>query len=328
MAFAVPAERAAAAVNDLVEVREGLVRLRGVLLPEEQSSSPWAELMDGMMNKLSSTIWALGGAVAGEAEAAGSADGVVVKQTGESSTRRTRKRSLSRRSQHSNDKRITATLDDGHVWRKYGQKNIQNSTHPRSYYRCTHQVDQGCMAKRQVQLCEADPSKYDVTYYGKHTCRDPSTMINPAAIVATAGANNIISFATASYPTATGFASQLVMEGTSTTQLYSPSWCTSGGGDDVFSSSGEPEFIQWDELAAAVVGSSLTRPPGADVVDGGLCAGGERRDIGDTAAGGGEDFGGDADSSPSSPSDDGSLGIGASAMMASIRSIPKFDRCI
>ncbi|KAG8096052.1 hypothetical protein GUJ93_ZPchr0013g35123 [Zizania palustris] len=257
MAFAVPAERAAAAVNDLVEVREGLVRLRGGLLPEDQSSSPWAELMDGMMNKLSSTIWALGGAVAGESEAAGSADGVVVKQmAGESSTRRTKKRSLfSRRSRHSNNKRIAATLDDGHVWRKYGQKNIQNSTHPRSYYRCTHQVDEGCMAKRQVQLCEADPSKYDITYYGEHTCRDPSTMINPAAIVATDGANNIISFATtASYPTATDLAShQLAMEGTSTTQLYSSSWCTSGGDDDVFSSSGEPEFIQWDELSAAVV---------------------------------------------------------------------------
>ncbi|RWW25297.1 hypothetical protein GW17_00010372 [Ensete ventricosum] len=40
--------------------------------------------------------------------------------------------------------------------------------------RCTHKFDQGCMAVRQVQRSEADPSTYLITYLGEHTCRDPA----------------------------------------------------------------------------------------------------------------------------------------------------------
>ncbi|VAH90705.1 unnamed protein product [Triticum turgidum subsp. durum] len=76
-----------------------------------------------------------------------------------------------------------------------GQKEIQNSTHPRSYYRCTHKSDQGCNAKRQAQICETHPIKYDITYYGEHTCKPPSN--TPMIIVAASDdrAENLVSFA-------------------------------------------------------------------------------------------------------------------------------------
>ncbi|TVU19878.1 EcWRKY-24, partial [Eragrostis curvula] len=62
------------------------------------------------------------------------------------------------------------TLDDGFIWRKYGQKEICDSKYPWLYFRCTYKEDRGCMAKRQVQRSEADPSVYFITYFGEHTC--------------------------------------------------------------------------------------------------------------------------------------------------------------
>uniref|UniRef100_J3LNI8 WRKY domain-containing protein n=1 Tax=Oryza brachyantha TaxID=4533 RepID=J3LNI8_ORYBR len=226
----------------------------------------------------------------------------------------------------SSNKTVAATLDDGHVWRKYGQKDIQNSPHPRSYYRCTHKVDQGCTATRHIQRCENDPSNYVITYYGEHTCRDPSTIIPTGAIAngagvasdGAAGANNIISFAAVRYvadaATATvgyGASSRLAREGTTSTagtRPTSPSWGASGG-DDVFSSSGEP-FMQWDELAAAVVHVSSAAVTSSTV--GSAPAAENDGANGDTAAGGGGEGGsgggGGPGSFPSSPST-GSLGF-------------------
>ncbi|KAL6609783.1 hypothetical protein ACP70R_039752 [Stipagrostis hirtigluma subsp. patula] len=60
--------------------------------------------------------------------------------------------------------------EDGFLWRKYGQKDIQNSKYPRTYFRCSYKPDNGCMATRQVQQLEEDPSLYVVTYFGEHTC--------------------------------------------------------------------------------------------------------------------------------------------------------------
>ncbi|XP_030534614.1 probable WRKY transcription factor 70 [Rhodamnia argentea] len=67
---------------------------------------------------------------------------------------------------------ISSTKDDGHAWRKYGQKDILNSTFPRCYFRCTHKHDQGCRATKQVQKMEDDPKVYQITYIGNHTCRE------------------------------------------------------------------------------------------------------------------------------------------------------------
>nr|GEU57425.1 probable WRKY transcription factor 70 [Tanacetum cinerariifolium] len=57
---------------------------------------------------------------------------------------------------------ITSYTDDGHSWRKYGQKAIINATHKRNYYRCTHKFDQGCQATKQVQKIEDEPPKVPV----------------------------------------------------------------------------------------------------------------------------------------------------------------------
>lgn len=61
--------------------------------------------------------------------------------------------------------------DDGHSWRKYGQKDILGAKHPRAYYRCTHRNSQNCPATKQVQRTDDHPALFDVVYHGEHTCR-------------------------------------------------------------------------------------------------------------------------------------------------------------
>ncbi|XP_075476385.1 putative WRKY transcription factor 30 [Primulina tabacum] len=70
-------------------------------------------------------------------------------------------------------------LDDGHSWRKYGQKDILRSEYPREYYRCTH--GKGCLARKQVQRSDEDPTAYEVAYKGHHTCHNnpPIPIIQP-----------------------------------------------------------------------------------------------------------------------------------------------------
>ncbi|KAL8539419.1 hypothetical protein ACS0TY_001149 [Phlomoides rotata] len=65
--------------------------------------------------------------------------------------------------------------EDGYTWRKYGQKEILGSTYPRAYYRCTHQKFYNCPAKKQVQRLDDDPSTFEITYRGNHTCHMSST---------------------------------------------------------------------------------------------------------------------------------------------------------
>jgi hypothetical protein len=67
--------------------------------------------------------------------------------------------------------RVGCAADDGHSWRKYGQKDILGTKHPRAYYRCTHRNSQGCPATKQVQRTDDDPAAFDVVYHGDHTCR-------------------------------------------------------------------------------------------------------------------------------------------------------------
>ncbi|KAL0730767.1 hypothetical protein Bca4012_026861 [Brassica carinata] len=60
--------------------------------------------------------------------------------------------------------------DDVFSWRKYGQKDILGAKYPRSYYRCTFRNTQNCWATKQVQRSDADPTIFDLTYKGTHTC--------------------------------------------------------------------------------------------------------------------------------------------------------------
>ncbi|KAL6614257.1 hypothetical protein ACP70R_036527 [Stipagrostis hirtigluma subsp. patula] len=60
---------------------------------------------------------------------------------------------------------------DGHLWRKYGQKNIKDADHPRLYYRCSYRGDKQCLASKMVQQeNEEDPPLFTVTYTYEHTC--------------------------------------------------------------------------------------------------------------------------------------------------------------
>ncbi|KAK6158856.1 hypothetical protein DH2020_006170 [Rehmannia glutinosa] len=57
---------------------------------------------------------------------------------------------------------LEGQLDDGYNWRKYGQKDILGANHPRAYYRCTHRNTQGCLATKQVQRADDDPSVFEM----------------------------------------------------------------------------------------------------------------------------------------------------------------------
>lgn len=67
---------------------------------------------------------------------------------------------------------LEGPLDDGFSWRKYGQKDILGARHPRGYYRCTHRNIQGCLATKQVQRSDYDPTIFEITYRGCHTCNN------------------------------------------------------------------------------------------------------------------------------------------------------------
>ncbi|GAB4844578.1 hypothetical protein Ancab_037976 [Ancistrocladus abbreviatus] len=69
---------------------------------------------------------------------------------------------------------LEGPLVDGYSWRKYGQKDILGANFPRGYYRCTHRYTQGCLATKQVQRSNDDPTVVQVMYRGHHTCKKSS----------------------------------------------------------------------------------------------------------------------------------------------------------
>lgn len=82
--------------------------------------------------------------------------------------------------------------EDGHTWRKYGQKDILGAQHPRSYYRCTHKHDLGCQATKKVQRPDDNPSVFEVTYSGVHSCQSDTRLLHfPFPISQIPGSNTI-----------------------------------------------------------------------------------------------------------------------------------------
>ncbi|KAE9447537.1 hypothetical protein C3L33_20568, partial [Rhododendron williamsianum] len=115
-----------------------------------------------------------------------------------------RRGSYKRRKTTETSTRTTPNLvDDGHAWRKYGQKVILNAKHPRNYYRCTHKFDQGCLATKQVQITEEDPPLYRTTYHGSHTCQNllkPPQIILDSTIPGDSSNSVFLSFGSTNYP--------------------------------------------------------------------------------------------------------------------------------
>jgi hypothetical protein len=56
--------------------------------------------------------------------------------------------------------------DDGHSWRKYGQKELKESI-VRHYFKCK---DKNCQARKCLDQTLTHPIKTEMTYVGEHTC--------------------------------------------------------------------------------------------------------------------------------------------------------------
>ncbi|KAK8949978.1 putative WRKY transcription factor 70 [Platanthera guangdongensis] len=171
-----------AAIKDLAHGRDSVAKLASLLQlcsPENQwpGTATAALLVEEIMGSITKAMAALD---AGNVMAANQTDSpsscvTSYKQCAgvKRKTQGTRTAVYRKRGNPYSWTRITsATIDDQHTWRKYGQKEIYSATYPRSYFRCTHKYSQDCRASKQVQRSEEDPALFVITYFGEHTCAD------------------------------------------------------------------------------------------------------------------------------------------------------------
>ncbi|WVZ92301.1 hypothetical protein U9M48_038378 [Paspalum notatum var. saurae] len=71
----------------------------------------------------------------------------------------------------------TGPAEDGYNWRKYGQKQVKNSEHPRSYYKCTHP---NCPVKKKVERSQ-EGHITEIVYKGSHSHPLPLPNCRPNA---------------------------------------------------------------------------------------------------------------------------------------------------
>ncbi|KAF3331847.1 putative WRKY transcription factor 70 [Carex littledalei] len=184
----IPSDRAETVIQNINQAKQGTNQLKDLLKDVIKSNPTVKKIMDAINENLSSSLSELDCCKTASDPGPTARGGSVCSDDRKSEISSGKRKAVPipisdgrgasrRRSQASPGKTtISSTLEDGHTWRKYGQKIIQGSSHYRSYYRCTHKHDQGCQATRQTQRSEDNPSKYNITYIGVHTCQDPSTL--------------------------------------------------------------------------------------------------------------------------------------------------------
>ncbi|XP_054817112.1 probable WRKY transcription factor 70 [Prosopis cineraria] len=92
-------------------------------------------------------------------------------------TRNGRRCYLRKRAMQTCEEKSPILVDDGHAWRKYGQKKTMNAKYLRNYYRCSHEYGQGCPAMKQVQRIREKPPLHRTTYFGSHTCNNHQLLL-------------------------------------------------------------------------------------------------------------------------------------------------------
>ncbi|KAK2637242.1 hypothetical protein Ddye_032034 [Dipteronia dyeriana] len=197
------------AIEELVQGKQLAGRLQVLLLQKpfggdglSSSASAAAaaeELAVKILRSFTETLSVLGGGVGETTSSAGEVveeegDSLVSggrrsEESGESKKRlmgpKGRRGCYKRKKNSETWRMVTPTIEDGHAWRKYGQKDILNTTYPRSYFRCTHKYEQGCKATKQVQKMEDNPQMYETIYIGNHTCRSQMSLTSTPQMIIT-----------------------------------------------------------------------------------------------------------------------------------------------